>query len=63
MYILKIIVIIVLVFTIFYTITSVNKQVSKVKSDIDDKLYTVRDLKDKTRAANMLARIKQNLLT
>jgi len=34
-----------------------------VTSDIDDKQYLVRDLPDKQQAANMLARIKQNIMT
>ena len=32
-----------------------------VKSDIDDKMYLVRDLDDKQKAANMLSRIKKNI--
>ena len=34
-----------------------------VKSDIDDDMYLVRDLEDKQKAANMLARIKKNINT
>ncbi len=37
------------------------KNVIYVKSDIDDELYLVRDLPDKKQAANILARIKQNI--
>jgi hypothetical protein len=32
-----------------------------VRSDIDDKMYMVRDLEDKSKAANMLSRLKINI--
>ncbi len=34
-----------------------------VQSDIDEKYYLVRNLEDKQRAANMIARIKKNIYT
>jgi hypothetical protein len=44
---------------VFYSFN--NNEVTYVKSDIDNKEYLVRDLKDKQTAANMLARIKLNI--
>lgn len=39
-----------------------NDEVIYVLSDIDNKSYLVRDLPDSHRAANMLAKIKENML-
>lgn len=55
-----IIIIFFLIITIFYKTTS--KEVKYVKSDIDNKEYMVRDQNDKQKAANMLARIKTNMV-
>lgn len=39
-----------------------KKNVTYIKSDIDNEPYLVRDVADKQRAANMLAKIKQNIM-
>jgi hypothetical protein len=39
-----------------------NKDVVRVKSNIDNKEYLVRDLPDKQEAANMLSRLNKILL-
>lgn len=56
-----IIIIMVLITMVYYR--SINKEVIYVKSYIDGKNYLVRDLKDKQSAANMISRIRQNILT
>lgn len=38
-----------------------RKEIIYVKSDIDGKRYLVREMKDKQRAANMLARMNKNI--
>ena len=40
-----------------------KKEVSYVTSDVDGRQYLVRDLDDKQMAANMLARIRKNIMT
>jgi hypothetical protein len=40
-----------------------NSNVVYVNSDIDNKLYLVRDVEDKQQACNMLAKIKQNIIS
>lgn len=40
-----------------------KKEVKYVKSDLDGERYIVRDLKDKQKAANMLAKIKKNIMS
>ena len=43
-------------------VQSINKEVKYVKSDIDNEFYLVRDLPNSQQAANMLSRIKNNML-
>lgn len=38
-----------------------NKGMTYVKSDIDNNMYMVRDVKDKKKAANLLALVKKNI--
>jgi predicted metal-dependent hydrolase len=61
MTIVRIIIIIIffLIITVFYK--STTKEVVYVKSEIDGQEYLVRDLIDKQKAANMLARLKKNM--
>ena len=54
-------IIIILIISIILFLNSGPNDVVYVKSDIDDKLYMVRDIEDKQQAANLLARIKQNI--
>ena len=58
----KIIIIICLLLILIYVIKSKPTNLKYVKSDIDDKEYLVRDLPDKQQAANMLARIRINIM-
>jgi hypothetical protein len=58
---IKLIVIIVVIVIIVLFIGLSKKEVVYVQSDIDNVKYLVRDLPDKDKAANMLARIKMNL--
>jgi len=62
---IKIIIIIITMISIIMLmmyIKSINSKVKYVKSDIDNELYLVRDLTNSQQAANMLARIKSNML-
>ncbi len=59
---ITIIIIMISVMVIIIYIQSINKEVKYVKSDIDNEFYLVRDLTDSQQAANMLARIKNNML-
>lgn len=56
---LALIIVFILVLSIFYKSTCT--EVIYVESDIDNSSYLVRDLPDKQKAANMLARIKKNI--
>jgi len=58
----KIIVILLLVIILIFYIYTFKKEVKYVMSDIDNVEYLVRDLKDSQKAANMLARIKINII-
>ena len=40
-----------------------NNNVVYVASDVDNQMYLVRDVEDKQQASNMLAKIKNNILT
>lgn len=51
-----------LIIIIIY-IKNQNHDLAYVKSDIDYELYLVRDLNDKQQASNMLAKIKENIMT
>ena len=46
----------------FYNNKILDKDVIKVKSSIDDKVYIVRDLPNSQEAANRLATLKQNII-
>lgn len=58
-------IIILLIFIMIFSYWIYKKSLTKnqvyVKSDIDNSLYLVRDVPDKYHAANMLAKIKQNI--
>jgi len=58
---LKLLIILLLIVIIIVFIRSSSKEVTYVVSDLDGQSYLVRDLKDKDKAANMLARLKQNI--
>ena len=51
-----------LVITVFIFLESKNNDVVYVKSTIDNKSYLVRNLPDKVKAANMLAKTRKKLL-
>lgn len=52
-----------LVFAVFYYYTgNINNDVVYIKSDIDGELYLVRDLQDKQYSANVLSKIKKNMI-
>lgn len=58
------IIIIILIFCSIYFIyssTYSNDQLTKTKSQLDNSYYWVRNLPDKNQAANILAKIKQNI--
>ena len=54
------VIIIFIILIIFYKLT--NKNMTYVKSDIDNNYYLVRDLPDKNIAVNMLAYNKQKII-
>lgn len=58
--ILIVIIILLLVFLIYLRFQRTN--FVYVRSDIDNDMYLVRDLPDKQRACNMLAKVKSNIL-
>ncbi len=60
---IKFIIVLIFVLVVIIFIRTSNGEVSYAVSDIDGKKYLVRDLDDKQKAANMLARIKQNIDT
>lgn len=53
--------ILILIISIIY-INYQNNDITYIKSDIDNQYYLVRDLNDKTQGANLLAKIKQNIM-
>lgn len=57
----RFIIILILLIILFFLIRIRNYSLEYVKSDIDNEHYLVRDLEDKQKAANMLARIKKNI--
>ena len=57
-----IIIMAILIFGYFF-IHKNKKNMIYVKSRIDDEVYLVRDLEDRQEASNMLAKIKQNIIT
>lgn len=59
---LKIIIILIFLLVLAVFAKTSKKEVKYVTSDIDNKNYLVRDLEDKQKAANMLARIKKNII-
>jgi hypothetical protein len=59
----KIIFIIFFILIVILFVKIPKKEVVYVKSDIDGESYLVRDLPDKQKAANMLARIKKNIFS
>ena len=59
---LKIIIILIFLFVLLIFVKSTKKEVKYVKSDIDNRSYLVRDVEDKQHAANMLAKIRDNIL-
>ena len=61
MIIFKLIIISTFVMILFIFRKVVKNGVKYIKSDIDGKMYLVRDVDDRQKAANMLARIKKNI--
>lgn len=59
--IININIIIILIISLVLFLKLSKKEVQYVVSDIDGKKYLVRNLKDKQKAANMLARIRKNI--
>ncbi len=57
-----IVIILIIVLIIYYRKLHYYKMVY-IKSDVDNNKYLVRDLEDKYKAANILAKIKKNILT
>jgi predicted metal-dependent hydrolase len=57
----RFIIILILLVIIIFVMTFQSGPLKYVMSDIDDKYYLVRDLEDKQKAANMLARIRDNI--
>lgn len=55
-----IIILLLIIVVLFFNTT--KGEVKYVTSDIDGERYLVRDLEDKSKAANMLARLKKNIL-
>ena len=59
----KTLIIIILIISLFYLSKSKKGYTLKrVRSDIDNNMYTVRDVEDSQKAANMLSRIRKNML-
>jgi predicted RND superfamily exporter protein len=58
---IRFIIIILLLMIIIFLVGMKKTTLIYVQSDIDDKMYLVRDLGDKQRAANMLSRLKVNI--
>ena len=57
--IILLLIILIIVFFIYYRVG--KSDMTYVKSDIDSNMYFVRNLKDKKKAANLLAKIKSNI--
>jgi predicted metal-dependent hydrolase len=58
----RIIILFVFMFVITLFAKASKRDVKYVKSDIDGKKYLVRDIKDKQKAANFLAKLRKNLI-
>lgn len=58
-----IIVVLIILICVFYIYTEYRDNMTYVKSDVDGRQYLVRDVKDKQYAANMLARIRERMLS
>ena len=61
MRILPVIIIITFIITLILFLKLEKKEVKYIKSDIDNKEYLVRDLPDKQKAANTLAKIRKTV--
>jgi len=59
---LQLLIILIFIITTLIFFKTSKKEVIYITSDIDGKNYLVRDLKDKQKAANMLARIYKNIM-
>lgn len=57
----RFIIIITLLVILVFIIQNKSYNLKYIQSDIDDNYYLVRDLEDKQKAANMLARIRKNI--
>lgn len=55
-------VIIIIIYYIYNRYLIINEDNVYIKSNIDNKLYLVRNVEDKQNASNLLARIKQNIM-
>lgn len=62
MRVLVYLIIIIFIFSIVTLIKLEKHEVKYIKSDLDNKEYLVRDLKDKSDAANLLASLKINMM-
>lgn len=60
---IQIFITILFILIIILFIKTTKKPVKYVISDVDSHKYLVRDLKDSQRASNMLAKLKQNMMT
>src|SRR5437773_1076249 len=58
-HIILLLAIILVVFIMYYNVG--KRDMVYVRSDVDNELYMVRELKDKKQAANILARLKRNI--
>ena len=58
------IIIIIFFIAVFFLITqfSFDKKVTYVTSNVDNRKYLVRDLPDKQKAANLLSRVRENIM-
>ena len=57
----KFIIILILITILIVFVNIQKREVVYIESDLDRKKYLVRDLEDKQRAANLLAKIKKNI--
>lgn len=58
----QVIIFILIIVLIYYARDAfIKRNMIKVRSDIDNKMYVVKDVPDKQKAANMLARIRKNI--
>lgn len=54
---------VILIFLSFLYFENRNPELKKVKSTVDDRYYLVRNREDKQEAANLLAQVRENIIT